>query len=292
MSLIKTIRELNDWLESHDRKSKTMGLVPTMGYLHDGHLSLIKEAKANNDLVAVSIFVNPIQFGPGEDYEKYPRDIERDYRLARESGADIVFNPEVNEIYVPGSSTEVEVKGNLTKKLCGASRPVHFKGVTTVVNILFNIFRPDRAYFGQKDAQQAIIIKKMVCDLHIPVEIVVCPIVREKDGLAMSSRNVYLNPDERKQALALHRGLLKAREYLASGIDDCIRVDKLIHVIEQEIQKEQLAKVEYIQILDGDTLENIKYIEPSRKILAAVAVKFGSTRLIDNIDFSSEEELK
>jgi pantoate--beta-alanine ligase len=282
MSLIKTVKDLNDWFESHDRKSRTLGFVPTMGCLHDGHLSLIKEAKAHNDLVAVSIFVNPIQFGPGEDYGKYPRNIERDYRLAREAGADVVFRPEVNEIYVPDSSTEVEVKGGLTKKLCGASRPIHFKGVTTVVNILFNIVRPDRAYFGQKDAQQAIIIKKMVRDLHIPVEIVVCPIIREKDGLAMSSRNLYLNGQERTQALALNRSLQKAREYLASGAGDSTNVDKLISVIGQEIHKEPLAKVEYIEILDGDTLENIECIEPSRKALAAVAVRFGNTRLIDN----------
>lgn len=288
MSLIKTIRELNDWLKSHDRKNKTLGFVPTMGYLHDGHVSLIKEARARNDLVVVSIFVNPIQFDPGEDYEKYPRDIERDYRLARESGADVVFNPEANEIYAPSFSTEVEVKGDLTKKLCGASRPIHFKGVTTVVNILFNIVKPDQAYFGQKDAQQAIVIKKMVRDLHIPVEIIVCPIIREKDGLAMSSRNLYLNVEERIQALALNRGLQKASEYFKSGAFDCNHVDKLIHLIRQEIQQEPLAKIEYIEVLDGVTLENIKYIEPTHTALVAIAAKFGNTRLIDNTILSSE----
>lgn len=288
MSLIKTINELNAWFESHDRKNRTLGFVPTMGCLHEGHLSLIREAKAHNNLVIASVFVNPTQFGPKEDYEKYPRDIERDYRLAREAGADAVFHPEANEIYMPDFSVEVEVKGDLTKKLCGASRPNHFKGVTTVVNILFNIVRPDRAYFGQKDAQQAIIIKKMVRDLHMPVEIVVCPIVREKDGLAMSSRNLYLNLDERKQALALNRGLQNAQKYLASGADDCTQVDKLIRIIGQEIEKEPLAKVEYIEILDFDTLEEIECIEPSKTALAAVAVIFGGTRLIDNAILSIE----
>jgi pantoate--beta-alanine ligase len=288
MSLIKTINELNAWFENNDRKNQTLGFVPTMGCLHEGHLSLIREAKAHNNLVIASVFVNPTQFGPKEDYEKYPRDIERDYSLAREAGADVVFHPEANEIYMPDFSTEVEVKGGLTKKLCGASRLNHFKGVTTVVNILFNIVRPDRAYFGQKDAQQAIIIKKMVRDLHMPVEIVICPIVREKDGLAMSSRNLYLNLDERKQALALNQGLQNARKYFSSGADDCTQVDKLIRIIGQEIEKEPLAEVEYIEILDFSTLEELECIEPSRKALAAVAVKFGGTRLIDNAILSIE----
>jgi pantoate--beta-alanine ligase len=254
-----------------------------MGYLHAGHLSLIKAARAQNDFVVVSVFVNPTQFGPGEDFEKYPRDIERDYRLAKSAGADIVFNPEPSEIYVPGSSTEVEVKGDITKKLCGASRPIHFKGVTTVVNILFNIIQPDRAYFGQKDAQQALIIQKMVKDLHIPVEIVVCPIVREEDGLAMSSRNIYLSPDERSQALSLSKGLRKAREYFISDREGCRIVENLKTAIRREIQNEPLAAIEYVEILDGSTLEDIASIEPGRTALAAVAVRFGKTRLIDNI---------
>ena len=216
MSLIKTARALNDWYSRAGRRNKTVGFVPTMGYLHDGHLSLIKSAKAQNDLVVVSVFVNPTQFAPGEDYESYPRDIHRDYLLAMEAGADAVFNPEADEIYVGGASTTVEVTGDITKKLCGASRPAHFKGVTTVVNILFNIVRPDRAYFGQKDAQQALIIKKMVRDLHMPVEVVVCPIVREADGLAMSSRNVYLSTQERRQAACLNAALQSAEDYLES----------------------------------------------------------------------------
>lgn len=282
MCLVKTAKELNDWFAENNRENKTLGFVPTMGYLHEGHLSLIKEAKAENDLVAVSVFVNPTQFGPNEDYEQYPRDIERDYKLAVEAGADIVFNPEADEIYIPGFSSAVEVTGNITKRLCGVSRPTHFKGVTTVVSILFNIVRPDRAYFGQKDAQQALIIKKMVRELHIPIEIVVCPIVREKDGLALSSRNVYLSLPERQQALSLNRSLQKAQDYLLSGAKDCNHVESLINIIRSEIQKESLALVDYIEILDGETLDDIDVIEPNRKALAAVAVKFGNTRLIDN----------
>lgn len=290
MSLIKTIPDLNTWLAEHGRSSKTLGLVPTMGSLHEGHLSLIRRAKAENDLVAVSVFVNPTQFGPGEDFEKYPRDIERDYQLASSAGADIVFNPEVGEIYVPGASTEVEVKGDIPKKLCGASRPIHFKGVTTVVSILFHIVQPDSAYFGQKDAQQALIIRKMVRDLHMPVNVVVCPIVREKDGLAMSSRNIYLSPEERRQALSLNRGLKKVQAYLTSGAEECRIVETLKRIVREEIEKEPLAQIEYVEILDAETLENIETIEPSRSALAAIAVRFGKTRLIDNTVLKWKED--
>lgn len=288
MSLIKSVSELSDWFERADRRNKTLGFVPTMGYLHEGHLSLIKEAKAQNDIAAVSIFVNPTQFAPGEDYESYPRDIARDYELARHAGADIVFNPEADEIYFPGASTVVEVAGDITKKLCGASRPTHFKGVTTVVNILFNITRPDKAYFGQKDAQQALIIKKMVRDLHMPVEVIVCPIVREADGLAMSSRNVRLNPEERKQAVCLSRGLQKAEDYLKSAQADSRSTVKLIEIIKSHIQGHALARIDYVSILDGETLETLEAVAPSEPALAAVAVKFGNTRLIDNRILSIE----
>lgn len=281
MSLIKTAQELNAWFEKTDRKNKTLGFVPTMGYLHKGHLSLIKESKAHNALTVVSIFVNPTQFAPGEDFESYPRDIARDYQLATDAGADIVFNPDVNEVYIPGAATAVEVTGEMTKKLCGASRPTHFKGVTTVVNILFNLVGPDRAYFGQKDAQQSLIIKKMVRDLHMPVEVVVCPIVREADGLAMSSRNVYLSPEERQQATCLNGALQKVEEYLRSGVSDC-SVTKLRDVIISHIERQDLAVIDYIQILDGETLDDIDSIKPGKMTLAAVAVKFGKTRLIDN----------
>ncbi|MBW8381737.1 MAG: pantoate--beta-alanine ligase, partial [Youngiibacter sp.] len=281
MSIIKTVKELEAWSKNADRKNSTLGLIPTMGYLHEGHCSLIRAAKSENDLVVVSVFVNPTQFAPGEDFESYPRSIERDYKLAIEAGADVVFNPETEEVYVPGSSTFVEVTGEITRKLCGASRPTHFRGVTTVVNILFNIVRPDKAYFGQKDAQQAMIIKKMVRDLHMPVEVVVCPIVREADGLAMSSRNVYLSQEERKQALCLSGGLKKAWEYLNSGAEDSRSVKKLIEIIGNEIEGQSLAVIDYVMILDGETLEEIADIEPGKTALAAVAVKFGKTRLID-----------
>lgn len=282
MYLIKTVSELEVWFGKTDRRNKTLGFVPTMGYLHEGHCSLISAAKSQNDLVVVSVFVNPTQFAPGEDIESYPRDIERDIKLAHEAGADVVFNPEAGEIYAPGASTAVEVTGDITKKLCGASRPAHFRGVTTVVSILFNIVLPDRAYFGQKDAQQALIIKKMVRDLHNPVEVVVCPIVREADGLAMSSRNVYLSPEERKQAVCLSSGLLKAEEFVKSGSDDCRSVAKLIELIESHIRSQNLAVIDYVRILDGETLDDIASIVPGKTALAAVAVKFGKTRLIDN----------
>ena len=282
MSLVKTVSELDTWYSGADRCNKTLGFVPTMGYLHDGHLSLIKAAKAQNDLVAVSVFVNPTQFAPGEDFESYPRNIERDYNMAMEAGADVVFNPEADEIYLSGASTTVEVSGDITKKLCGASRPSHFKGVTTVVNILFNIVRPNKAYFGQKDAQQSLIIKKMVRDLHMPVEVIVCPIVRESDGLAMSSRNVYLSHEERRQALCLNEGLKKAEDYLSCGAEDAAIVAKLTEVIKKHIKAQNLAVIDYVEILDGETLADIQYIEPGKTALAAVAVKFGKTRLIDN----------
>ena len=282
MSLIRTTAELEEWFGWVNRKGKTLGFVPTMGYLHAGHLSLIRQAKAENDLVAVSVFVNPTQFSPGEDYESYPRDIERDYQLAIEAGADIVFHPAVEEIYAPGASTMVEVMGDITKKLCGVSRPTHFKGVTTVVNILFNIIRPDRAYFGQKDAQQVVIIKKMVRELHVPVSVVACPIVREADGLAMSSRNIYLSPQERKEAPVLNRALQKAEDFLKSGADGCREIKRLTAIIEQEIGTQPSAAIDYVQILDGQTLDDIAEIEPGKEALAAVAVRFGKTRLIDN----------
>jgi pantoate--beta-alanine ligase len=288
MSIIKTVKELEAWSKNADRKNSTLGLIPTMGYLHEGHCSLIRAAKSENDLVVVSVFVNPTQFAPGEDFESYPRSIERDYKLAIEAGADVVFNPETGEVYVPGSSTFVEVTGEITRKLCGASRPTHFRGVTTVVNILFNIVQPDKAYFGQKDAQQVMIIKKMVRDLHMPVEVVVCPIVREADGLAMSSRNVYLSQEERKQALCLSGGLKKAWEYLNSGAEDSRSVKKLIEIIRNEIEGQSLAVIDYVMILDGETLEEITSIEPGKTALAAVAVKFGKTRLIDNRVLSVE----
>ncbi|MCR6546452.1 pantoate--beta-alanine ligase [Dehalobacterium formicoaceticum] len=282
MSIIKTTADLQDWFQQADRRNKTLGFVPTMGYLHEGHLSLIRAAKDQNDLVAVSIFVNPTQFAPGEDYESYPRDTDRDYQLAMEAGADVVFVPAVEEIYPPGASTEVTVTGGITRKLCGISRPTHFQGVTRVVNILFNIMQPNRAYFGQKDAQQSLIIKKMVRELHLPVEIVVCPIVREADGLAMSSRNVYLTPEERQQAVCLNNALQKAESYFKSDTPDHAVIDKLRSIIKREIESHPLACIDYCEIFDGETLEDIDEILPGKNALAAVAVKFSKARLLDN----------
>ena len=287
MSLIKTAAQLEERLARADRNNRSLGFVPTMGYLHEGHLSLIRRARAENDLVVVSVFVNPTQFAPGEDFESYPRDIERDCGLAIQAGADLVFHPPAEEIYPSGSSTAVEVTGDMTRKLCGASRPTHFRGVTTVVSILLNIVRPDRVYFGQKDAQQAVLIKKMVRDLHMPVTVVVCPIMREADGLAMSSRNVFLTPQERKSAAVLNRALQKAEDALRSGLQGG-GVSMLEAVIRDEIGTEKQANIDYVQILDGETLQEISRIVPGRKALAAVAVKFGKTRLIDNRMLSVE----
>lgn len=279
--IIESIKDLR-----HKLKNETaVGFVPTMGYLHDGHLSLIKAAKAENSIVVVSIFVNPTQFAPNEDFDSYPRDLDRDYKLAVDAGADIIFHPSVDEMYVPGASSSVIVEGEITRKLCGASRPTHFKGVTSVVNILFNIVKPHKAYFGQKDAQQAIIIQKMVRDLHMDLEVIVCPIVREEDGLAMSSRNIYLNEDERSQALVLRKSLLNALKQVNKGQ---VSVAALIEGIKEIIGSAPLAQIDYVDILSARDLSDIKTIED--KALAAVAVKFGKTRLIDNIFLSIDEQ--
>ncbi|QKN24518.1 pantoate--beta-alanine ligase [Caproicibacterium lactatifermentans] len=291
MKLVTTIAQLRQELKALGRKDKTLGLVPTMGYLHEGHQSLIRKAKEQNDLVVVSDFVNPTQFGSNEDYDKYPRDIDRDCKAAEEAGADIVFHPDASEIYVPGASTEVEVKGETTHKLCGASRPIHFKGVTTIVCTLFHIVQPDRAYFGQKDAQQVVVVKKMVRDLHIPVKIVPCPIVREADGLAKSSRNIYLTPEQHQQALSLSRGLQKARDFFAGSTADHTSAEKLKKVIRQEISAQPLSDIEYVEVVDTDTLDKIEKIEPGKRALAAVAVRFGSTRLIDNTILGGKENV-
>jgi len=278
MRLTKTIDELRVIVKGRKDNNNKIGFVPTMGALHQGHLSLIKRAKNENEIVVVSIFVNPTQFGPKEDYKTYPRDIERDYNLAVESGADIVFNPELSEIYVDEASTFVQVEGDITNKLCGKSRPTHFKGVTTIVNILFNIVSPDCAYFGQKDAQQAVIINKMVRDLHMNINIIVCPIVREEDGLAMSSRNIYLSDEERKQAIILNKALKIVTEKFNDGEK---KVEKLKSLIIDTIRTQDLASIDYVEILDYNNLKEIEYIK--EKSLVAVAVVFGKTRLIDNV---------
>lgn len=275
--IIETVKELREYLAGQRAAGKTVGFVPTMGFLHEGHLSLIREAKAENDVVVVSDFVNPTQFGPNEDFESYPRNIEQDTELALSAGADVIFYPSVSEMYPPESSTYVEVEGNITRVLCGASRPTHFRGVTTVVNKLFNIVEPDKAYFGQKDAQQVAVLTKMVKDLHMDIELIICPIVREPDGLAMSSRNTYLSAEERKQAVILNQALKKAKNAFANGEKDVV---KLTGIITDKINEMPLAVIDYVSILDFPSLKPIITIE--KDALAAVAVKFGKTRLIDN----------
>ena len=275
--VITTTELIKRFLVTVNRENKTVGLVPTMGYLHKGHFSLIKKAKEENDLVVVSIFVNPTQFGPNEDFETYPRDILNDTNLAYKAGADIIFNPNVCDLYPEGSNTGVNVEGDITKVLCGASRPTHFRGVTTVVNMLFNIVQPDRAYFGQKDAQQVAVLTKMVNDLHMNVELVVCPIVRETDGVAMSSRNSYLSEAERTQAVILNESLQLASKSYKEGERN---VAALTQLIETKIATMPLAEIDYVSIYSYPTFVQIENIVGTAII--AVAVKFGKTRLIDN----------
>ncbi len=276
MKVYKSIKSLLNGIALIKKKGKTIGFVPTMGSLHEGHLSLIRKARKDTDCVAVSIFVNPIQFGPKEDFKQYPRDIGRDTQLCKKTGADIVFVPTQKIIYENGFSTYVNVE-DITNSLCGARRPNHFRGVTTIVAKLFNIVKPDIAYFGQKDAQQAIIIKKMVKDLDMPVKVKIAPTVREKDGLAMSSRNTYLNASQRRQALVLQRSLRLAKDLCRSGEKDTKAIIKKMRNI---ILKEKDAKIDYVSIVGLERLEDIDRI--SKKALAAVAVKIGNTRLIDN----------
>ena len=258
-------------------KGKRLGLVPTMGALHDGHLSLVRAAKSKCDVVVVSIFVNPTQFGPNEDFAKYPRSFERDCALLEKENVDVVFAPSVEEMYPPGAVTYVTVEG-LSEKLCGKSRPGHFRGVTTVVAKLFHIVEPDVAFFGQKDAAQVAIIRRMVRDLNFPVEIVACPIVREADGLALSSRNAYLDPGQRKSALVLFGSLIHAQEMFARGERDAT---KLLAVGRETFRKEPAVRLDYFEIVNPDTLDPLTQI--SKPALVAVAAFVGTTRLIDNV---------
>jgi pantoate--beta-alanine ligase len=284
MRTVVSIQELRALLK--DMRPKTVGFVPTMGYLHEGHLSLVDKAKEMADIVVMSIFVNPLQFGPNEDLDSYPRDIERDSRLAESRGVDILFFPPVEEMYPPGSKTIVSVK-DITDALCGASRPGHFDGVATVVTKLFNIVQPDYAFFGMKDAQQVAVITQMVRDLNMPVEVVPCPIIREADGLAMSSRNVYLSDEERKQALVLSRSLKKAQEMVERGARDVTALREAITAI---IQESPLAEIDYIEIRSYPELAPLTELRGS--CLIALAVRFGRTRLIDNIMLvASQEEM-
>ena len=273
--VVKTIDEVRKYVKSWRREGLSVGLVPTMGFLHEGHRSLIDRAVSENDRVVVSDFVNPTQFGPGEDLEAYPRDLERDAALCEEAGAALIFNPEPEEMY-RGALTTVSVD-KITKVLCGKSRPVHFDGVCTVVSKLFNIVTPDRAYFGQKDAQQLCVVRKMVKDLNFDIEVIGCPIVREADGLAKSSRNTYLSPEERKAALCLSRALSAGRAAVDSGESSAGAVKAIVR---GEIEKEPLARIDYVEAVDMDTFEDAETVRAP--FLAAVAVYIGKTRLIDN----------
>lgn len=277
MDIIESIQEMSRLTRELRRAGQTIGFVPTMGFLHEGHLSLVREAKKENDRVVVSIFVNPTQFGPGEDYEEYPRDLEGDAEKLRVIGIDYIFSPEVADMYPEGYNSFVEVSG-ITEVLCGKSRPGHFRGVTTVVTKLFNIIQPDRAYFGQKDFQQLMVIKKMVRELNIAVEVKGLPIIREEDGLARSSRNKYLDNRERAAAIVLYRSLMRARELYQKGIKDTYRIKK--EVIDL-ISSEPLARIDYVEIVDPDTLQEIKRVK--EQALVALAVYIGKTRLIDNL---------
>ncbi len=276
MKVVKTIEEVRKIVKQWKKQGLSIGLVPTMGYLHEGHKSLILKAVSQNDRVVVSDFVNPTQFAPNEDFEAYPRDIAADSRLCEEAGADIIFNPEADEMY-DNALTNVNMVG-ITEVLCGKTRPIHFNGVCTVVSKLFNIVTPDRAYFGQKDAQQLCVIKKMVKDLNFDIEIVSCPIIREADGLAKSSRNTYLNPEERKAALCLYKSLNAAKKIIEAGETDAENViSKAVDIINAE----KLSKIDYVEIVDLNTLKSIDKIE--KPFLMAEAVYIGKTRLIDNI---------
>ena len=274
MKVIKKIDELRDVLKDFKKDGKSIGLVPTMGFLHKGHASLIKKAVSENDIVVVSDFVNPIQFGPNEDLEAYPRDINADSKLCEDLGADFIFNPEPSEMY-HDKKAFVDIEG-LSDNLCGARRAGHFRGVCTVCTKLFNIVGPNRAYFGQKDAQQLSIIKKLVFDLNIPVEIVACPIVREDDGLAMSSRNTYLSTDERKAALCLSKAIFEGEKMAKEEAS----VKEVLEKMEEIISSEKLAKIDYISAVDLETIKDVDNF--NKDTLVAIAVYIGKTRLIDN----------
>lgn len=276
MKIIKTIQEIRDELKPY--RNKVIGYVPTMGYLHQGHLSLVERAKQECDLVVMSIFVNPLQFGPNEDYDRYPRDIQRDAELARKAGVDLIFHPTVQEMVPQGNRTTVKVSG-LTERLCGLSRPGHFDGVTTILAKFFHIIMPDRAYFGLKDAQQVAVVSQMVEDLFFPITIVPCDTVREKDGLAMSSRNVYLSYEERSQALVLNQALQEAYEKWEQG--KIKRADEMIRLVRERIKEKPLAEIDYVEVLSYPKLEPMVDLT-SEQFIVAVAVRFGQTRLIDN----------
>lgn len=279
MSIViaKTVEEVRSYVKKWRKNGETVGLVPTMGYLHAGHQSLIKRSVEDNDRTVVSVFVNPIQFGPNEDLEAYPRDMERDSTLCENTGADLIFNPEPSEMYKDGFVSFVDMDG-LTNHLCGLSRPIHFRGVCTVCNKLFNIVGPDRAYFGQKDAQQLAVIKRMVKDLNMPLEIFGCPIVRESDGLAMSSRNTYMNVEERNAALILSKSIALGQKLIEEGET---KASVVVEKMTELLKSEPMADVEYVNVVDNLTMEDIDEIRGD--VLVAIAVRINNkVRLIDN----------
>lgn len=276
MQIVKTIEEVRAIVRAWREAGLSVGLVPTMGFLHEGHQSLIARSVADNDRTVVSVFVNPIQFGPTEDLEAYPRDIERDKALVEATGGDLIFNPEPAEMYPPHFTTFVDTT-ETTELLCGARRAGHFRGVCTVVSKLFNIVGPDRAYFGQKDAQQLATVRRFVRDLNFNIKIVACPIVREEDGLAKSSRNTYLSTEERKAALVLSRSLRQAQAAVENGER---RAKAVTNIIADSLKQEPLARVDYIEVVDLDNVQRVEKIEENT--LVAIAVYIGKTRLIDN----------
>lgn len=276
MKIVKTISEVRNEVKIWKKQGLSIGLVPTMGYLHEGHKSLIERAHKENDIVVVSDFVNPVQFGSNEDLATYPRDLERDAKLCEEAGAALLFNPEPEEMYFKDFCTYVNMEV-LSEELCGKTRPTHFRGVCTVVSKLFNIVTPDKAYFGQKDAQQLAIIKRMVRDLNFDIEIVGCPIIREQDGLAKSSRNTYLSTDERKAALILSKAVKLGMDLAKNGEKDA---NKIVNEMKKLIETEPLAKIDYVKAVDANSIQIISEMKPP--VLVAMAVYIGKTRLIDN----------
>ncbi len=276
MNILTTIDEVRTQIKAWKKEGLSIGFVPTMGFLHEGHMSLMKQARMENDKVVASIFVNPMQFGPTEDLEAYPRDLERDAAMCEEVGVDLIFHPEPSEMYKDGFCSFVDMTG-VTDALCGKSRPVHFRGVCTVVSKLFHIVTPDRAYFGQKDAQQVAVIQRMVTDLNMDVEIIPCPIVREEDGLAKSSRNTYLSAEERKAALILSQAIFMGQKMVTDGERDG---KVLAKAIADKIASEPMARIDYVEVVDALTMQAVDTLEGT--VLTAVAVYIGKTRLIDN----------
>ena len=278
MKIFRTVKEMQAFAGEQKKAGKVIGLVPTMGALHEGHLTLMRAAKAKCDVVIASVFVNPTQFGPNEDYDAYPRRLDEDCQKLESVGVDAVFHPEPSEMNPEGYCTYVNVDGDITHKLCGAQRPIHFRGVATVVTKLMNITRADEAFFGQKDAQQVVVVRRFVSDLNIPVHINMVPIVREESGLARSSRNAYLSPEEKQAALVLSRSLRKAKAAYEGGEKD---VETLKSIVTKEIQAEPMASIDYVDLFSFPALKPIQTVD--QESLLAIAVRIGKTRLIDNV---------